>query len=202
MFLKLPITILFGTQENIQFIVLIVFSWSDIFSSYELQAKFLAKLIFRVNAQSLSCVQLFVTPWTVAHQVPLSMKFPMQKYWNIMPSPSPRDLPDPGVELSLFPMTIMCVAFFFFLTLVTLTACRWTKCIDFSLSQRLLLSVAVYLGILLSFPYCLAHQSCFATIISLIMLNSLLIFSSTEYGIVRPCLWGIKGRCVILVYPK
>ena len=66
-----------------------------------------------MNARSLSCVQLFVTPWTVAHQVPLSMEFSMQKYWNIMPFPSPRDLPDRGVELNLFPKTITCVDFFF-----------------------------------------------------------------------------------------
>ena len=31
---------------------------------------------------SLSCVQLFVTPWTVAHQTPLSMGFPRQEYWK------------------------------------------------------------------------------------------------------------------------
>ena len=30
--------------------------------------------------QSLSCVQLFVTPWTVAHQAPLSMEFSKQEY--------------------------------------------------------------------------------------------------------------------------
>ena len=115
-----------------------MFSWSDIFSSFELQAKFLTKLIFRVYAQSLSCVQLFVTPWTVAHEVPLSMEFSMQKYWNIMPFPSPRDLPNLGVELSLFPMTRMCIALFiyFFLTLVTLTAYRWAKCIDFFPSPK------------------------------------------------------------------
>ena len=28
-----------------------------------------------VSAQVLSCVQLFVTPWTVAHQASLSMEF-------------------------------------------------------------------------------------------------------------------------------
>ena len=38
---------------------------------------------------SLSCVWLFVTPWTVAHQAPLSMGFPRQKYWSGLPFPSP-----------------------------------------------------------------------------------------------------------------
>jgi len=36
----------------------------------------------------------FATPWTVAHQVPLSMRLPRQEYWNRLPFPSPGDLPD------------------------------------------------------------------------------------------------------------
>ena len=48
--------------------------------------------------QSLSCVQLFVTPWTVAHQAPLSMEFSRQEYWGGLPFPPPRDLPDPGTK--------------------------------------------------------------------------------------------------------
>ena len=46
----------------------------------------------------LSCVRLFVTPWTVFHQAPLSMGFPRQEYWRRLPFPSPGDLPDPGIE--------------------------------------------------------------------------------------------------------
>ena len=49
-------------------------------------------------AQSLGCVRLFVTPWTVPRQAPLSMGFSRQEYWSGVPSPSPGDLPDPGVE--------------------------------------------------------------------------------------------------------
>ena len=45
-----------------------------------------------------SCVQLFVTPWTVAHQAPLSMGFSRQEYWNGLPFPSPGNLPDPGIK--------------------------------------------------------------------------------------------------------
>ena len=48
--------------------------------------------------KSLSCVQLFVTPWTVACQAPLSMGFPRQEYQSGLPFPSPRDLPDPGIK--------------------------------------------------------------------------------------------------------
>ena len=40
----------------------------------------------------------FATPWTVAHQAPLSMRFPRQEYWCGLPFPSPGDLPDPGLE--------------------------------------------------------------------------------------------------------
>ena len=36
--------------------------------------------------------------WTVAHQAPLSMKFPRQEYWSGLPSPSPGDHPNPGIE--------------------------------------------------------------------------------------------------------
>ena len=40
----------------------------------------------------------FVTPWTVTRQAPLSMGFPRQEYWNGLPFPSPRDLPNPETE--------------------------------------------------------------------------------------------------------
>ena len=43
-------------------------------------------------------VQLFVTPWTVAHQAPLSMGFSRQDYWSGMPLTPPGDLPDPGIK--------------------------------------------------------------------------------------------------------
>ena len=40
----------------------------------------------------------YVTPWTVAHQAPLSMDFSRQEYWSGLPFPSPGDLPDPGIK--------------------------------------------------------------------------------------------------------
>ena len=46
----------------------------------------------------LSHVQLFVTPWTVAHPFPLSMGFPRQEYWSGLPFPPPGDPPDPGIK--------------------------------------------------------------------------------------------------------
>ena len=45
-----------------------------------------------------SRIGLFVTPWTVAHQAPLSMGFSRQEYWSGLPFPSPEDLLNPGVE--------------------------------------------------------------------------------------------------------
>ena len=42
----------------------------------------------------------FVTLWTVAPQAPQSMGFPRQEYWSGWPSPSPGNLPDPGMELT------------------------------------------------------------------------------------------------------
>ena len=41
---------------------------------------------------------LFVTPWTVAYQAPPSMGFSRQRYRSGLPSPSPGDLPNPGIE--------------------------------------------------------------------------------------------------------
>ena len=47
---------------------------------------------------SLSCVWLFVTPWTVAHQAPPFMGFSRQEYWSGLPFPSPGELPYPGIK--------------------------------------------------------------------------------------------------------
>ena len=52
------------------------------------------------KVKSLSCVQLFVTPWTEAYQAPRSMGFSRQEYWSGLPFPSPGDLPNPGIEPS------------------------------------------------------------------------------------------------------
>ena len=55
-------------------------------------------MVLFVVVQSFSRVQLFATPWTVAHQAPLSMRFSRQEYLSGWPFLSPRDLPDPGIE--------------------------------------------------------------------------------------------------------
>ena len=49
----------------------------------------------------LRCVWLFATPWAVACQPPLSMRFPRQEYWIRLPPPTRGDLPDQGLNLCL-----------------------------------------------------------------------------------------------------
>ena len=53
----------------------------------------------------LCSVRLFVTPWTVARQAPLSMGF--SEYWSGFPCPPPGELPSPGIEpLSLVSLAL------------------------------------------------------------------------------------------------
>ena len=54
--------------------------------------------MYAVCAQLLSHVRVCVTPWTVAHQAPLSMGFSRQEHWSGFPCPPPGDLPNPGIE--------------------------------------------------------------------------------------------------------
>ena len=58
-----------------------------------------------VCAQSLSHVQLFVTPWTAVRQAPLSMGFSRQGYWSGLPYPPPGVL-DSGIK----PASLMSLA--------------------------------------------------------------------------------------------
>ena len=66
-----------------------------------------ASLFYFGNASSLPCVLsrlshvwLFVTPWTVAYQAPLSMGFSRQEYWKGLPFPPSGNLPNTGCEPS------------------------------------------------------------------------------------------------------
>ena len=52
----------------------------------------------KVKVKSHSRVRLFATPWTVAHQAPLTKGFSRHKYWSGLPFPSPGDHPNPGIE--------------------------------------------------------------------------------------------------------
>ena len=69
------------------------------------------------------CARLVVTPWTVAHQVPLSMGFSRQKYWSGFPIPSPGDLPNPGITLVSLKSPALAGGFF-------TTSAAWEALID------------------------------------------------------------------------
>ena len=60
----------------------------------------------------LSHVWLFATPWTVAHQDPLSMEVSRQEYWNGLPFPLPGDLPNPGMESTSLESPVLTGRFF------------------------------------------------------------------------------------------
>ena len=59
-----------------------------------------------------SCVQLFATLWTVAHQAPQSMGFSRQEYWSGLPCPPPGDLPHQGIELMSIKLAALASRFF------------------------------------------------------------------------------------------
>ena len=59
---------------------------------------FLPTVIKSLKVKLLSCVRLFVTPWTGACHAPPSMGFPRQEHWSGLPFHTPEDLPDPEIE--------------------------------------------------------------------------------------------------------
>ena len=65
-----------------------------------------------VQAQLLSHIWLFETPWIEACQAPLSMEFSRQEYWIRMPFPTPGGLLDPGIEL-MSPESVSLIGRFF-----------------------------------------------------------------------------------------
>ena len=68
-----------------------------IYMSFQRNFNEVSKLIQRCESESVSrsvMSELFVTPWTVAHQVPLSKGFSRQEYWSGLPCPPPGDLPN------------------------------------------------------------------------------------------------------------
>ena len=54
--------------------------------------------VWKWNCWLLSCIRLFVTPWTTARQASLSMGCSRQEYWGGLLCPSPGDLPNPGIK--------------------------------------------------------------------------------------------------------
>ena len=66
----------------------------------------------RLCVCALSGVQLFATPWTTAHQHPLSTEFSRQEYWSGLLFPSPGDLLDPGIKPSALVSPALARGFF------------------------------------------------------------------------------------------
>ena len=71
---------------------------TPVFLPGESHEQFSTQQAYISSIQSLSRVRLFVTPWVVACQAPLSMGFSRQEYWSGLPYPPQRDLLDPGIE--------------------------------------------------------------------------------------------------------
>ena len=69
-------------------------------------------IIYVSCAHILSCIQLFVTPWTVAYQVSLSMEFYRQEYHSGLPFPTPGYLPHPGIKPSSLASSALAGRFF------------------------------------------------------------------------------------------
>ena len=69
-----------------------------------------------------SLVLLFVTPWNVAHLVPLSMGFSRQEYWTRLPDPPPGDFPHPGIKTMSLASPALAEGFF-------TTNTTWEACI-------------------------------------------------------------------------
>ena len=61
----------------------------DVGTHISVQHDNITNRVVKMKVKSLSRVQLFATPWTVAHQAPPSMWFSKQEYWSGLPFPSP-----------------------------------------------------------------------------------------------------------------
>ena len=76
-----------------------------------------------------SCVQLFVTSWTIAHQAPLSVGFSRQEYWGGLSCPPPGNLPDLGIKPESFTCPALAGG------LLT-TSTTWETLISYTLMQN------------------------------------------------------------------
>ena len=90
-----------------------------------------------------SCVQLFVTLWTVARQAPLSIGFSRQEYLSGLPCPPPGDLPNPGIKPASLISPALANRFLLYINI------QYAHCSKYfyKFSQALLLSCLFKLGI-------------------------------------------------------
>ena len=85
------------TQNNI-----LIFHESALFLAAAFTSAVTLVLLWVCMLSHCCYVWLFETPWTVAHQAPLSKGFSRQGYWSWLPFPSPGDLPNPGTKPASF----------------------------------------------------------------------------------------------------
>ena len=79
--------------------ICLVFIFPPLFSvHFYLIILFSSRLSIYMKERFAQSCQIFVTPWTVACQVPLSLEFSRQEYWKGLPFPSPGDVPNPEIK--------------------------------------------------------------------------------------------------------
>ena len=80
----------------------------------------------KVKVKLLSHVRLFATPWTVAYQAPLSMRFSRQEYWSEVPFPSPTSCPIHFISVSsiIYTIWVVFVTLFIFFTQLRKDICN------------------------------------------------------------------------------
>ena len=106
----------------------------------------------------LSRVRLVATPWTVAHQAPLSMGFSRQECWSGLTFPLLGDLPDPGIELTS-PMSPAWVGGFFTAWAIVMFLTFRDKCWRVLKFQKALFNLNErILYMLFFFLFCLVFQ--------------------------------------------
>ena len=68
--------------------------------------------VLQFEWKSLSCIWLFVTPWSAVYQAPLPMEFSRPEYCSGLPFRHPGDLPDPGTKPASLPSSALAGGFF------------------------------------------------------------------------------------------
>ena len=85
---------------------------------------------WKVKVKSFSRVQLFATPWTAAHQAPLSMGFPRQEYWSGVSLPSPAN-----PKLPIYPSPLVTMVCSLCLSLLLSPVNQWSHSVVPSLCK-------------------------------------------------------------------
>ena len=84
--------------HGVTFTTVIGLWWSDFVFWADFITAYLRLPCEKSKCQLRNRVQLFVTPWTIALQIPLFIEFSRQEYWSGLPFPSPGDLSYPGIK--------------------------------------------------------------------------------------------------------